>query len=280
MVNPEHSFNIKKDADLQKNASIRPEISRRTFLKSGIGALSAPLLLNCLGKSPTESNSGPSLMARPGTPNIAPSLGLSQLGLESGRDGVMYVPEAYTPETQVPLLIGLHGAGGTAGNWASYYARAESRGMIFLAIDSRSGTWDIVRGSFGSDVKFMDRALQHVFDRCRIDPDRLALVGFSDGASYSLSLGVANGALFSHLIAYSPGFLRVTENVEPIATKPRVYISHGTNDTILSASITREMIVPGLKNSDYDVTFNEFDGGHEVPAAITESALDWFLGVG
>lgn len=27
-----------------------------------------------------------------------------------------------------------------------------------------------------------------------------------------------------------------------------------------------------------DITYNEFDGGHQVPAAISEAALDWFLG--
>ncbi len=242
----------------------RSGITRRTFIESSLYALGAPLFLNCLGKSSTEPNSGPSLTAKPGIPNIAPSLGLSQLGLETGRDGLMYVPESYTPDTQFPLLIGLHGAGGAAGNWASYYARAEARNMIFLATDSRSGTWDIVRGSFGSDVKFMDRALQHVFDRCRIDPDRLALVGFSDGASYSLSLGVANGALFSHLIAYSPGFFRLTD---PIVGKPQIYVSHGTNDTILPVSSSRDIIVPTFSNADYKVIYNEFEGGHEVPEA-------------
>ena len=90
----------------------KSEITRRKFIESSLYALGAPLFLNCLGKSPTEPNSGPSLAVRPGAPNIAPSLGLSQLGLESERDGLMYVPQSYTPDTQFPLLIGLHGAGG------------------------------------------------------------------------------------------------------------------------------------------------------------------------
>lgn len=32
--------------------------------------------------------------------------------------------------------------------------------------------------------------------------------GFSDGASYALSLGLPNGNLFSHIVAFSPGFMR------------------------------------------------------------------------
>jgi hypothetical protein len=34
-----------------------------------------------------------------------------------------------------------------------------------------------------------------------------------------------------------------------------------------------------LRDAGYDVTYEEFDGSHNVPAAISESALDWFLGV-
>jgi phospholipase/carboxylesterase len=195
--------------------------------------------------------------------------------LGTDRDGLLYVPESYSQDTPAPLFIGLHGAGGEAANWASYPARAEARGMVFLAPDSRDFTWDTVRGDFGQDVEFIDRALQHTFTRCRIDPARIALGGFSDGASYALSLGVANGDLFTHLIAYSPGFWATTEQVG----RPPVFISHGTGDLSLPVTLSRDRIVPSMRGVGYDVTYVEFDGGHEVPAAISESALDWFLGV-
>ena len=54
----------------------------------------------------------------------------------------------------------------------------------------------------------MDQAVHHVFERYSIDPGRIGLAGFSDGASYALSLGVANGDLFTHIMAFSPGFMR------------------------------------------------------------------------
>ena len=148
--------------------------------------------------------------------------------------------------------------------------------MVFLAPESRGTTWDLVRnGRFGPDVEFLDQALQYTFERCRIDPTYIALGGFSDGASYTLSLGVSNGDLFSHLIAYSPGYF---QPANPIIGKPAIYISHGNVDRILSVRNTRENIVPTLSDADYDVTYEEFDGDHEVPVEISESALDWFLG--
>jgi phospholipase/carboxylesterase len=251
----------------------RSGMSRRDFVRRGLGALAAPTLLSC-GLFPSETEFRPRLTSRPGSPTVTPLRGLTQLGLGVGRDGLLYVPESYSPDTPAPLFLALHGAGGSGASWASYPARAEARGMVLLAPDSRSGTWDLAIGDFGPDVEFLDRALRYTFQTCRIDPARVALGGFSDGASYALSLGVSNGDLFSHLVAYSPGFY---EPSDPIVGKPRVYVSHGTWDDVLPVTISRDDIVPGFRGAGYDVTYREFEGYHEVPAEISESALDWFL---
>jgi predicted esterase len=249
---------------------------RRNFLKTGIGALSVPLLAGCgVGSVEPIERASPRLTARPGLPSLTIAPGLNELGLRNQRDGMLYVPESYTPDVAMPLFVGLHGASGRGEDWASYYARAEERGMVFLAPDSRGVTWDLMTGASGGiDVAFIDEALAHVFDRVRIDPDRIALGGFSDGASYCLSIGLSNGDLFSNLAAYSPGFFTP---LEPLVGRPKIYVSHGTQDGVLSVTYTRGTIVPVLQGAGYDVIYEEFSGGHSVPAAITEQALDWFL---
>jgi phospholipase/carboxylesterase len=257
----------------------QPGMSRRHFVRMGAGALATPLLLGC-GNSPIGPgpdplpDADPRLTARPGAPVATPTLGSSQLGLGGVRDGFLYVPTTYTPDTPMPLFVALHGSGGGGHQWASYEGRGEARGMIVLAPDSRAATWDLALGGFGADVTFLDDALEFTFERCRIDPDQIALGGFSDGASYALSLGVSNGDLFSHLVAYSPGFYLPST---PIVGRPRVFVSHGRDDQVLSVTRSRDRIVPEFRAAGYDVMYEEFDGGHEVPAAITELALDWFL---
>jgi predicted esterase len=47
----------------------------------------------------------------------------------------------------------------------------------------------------------------------------LAVSGFSDGASYALSIGPANGDLFTHVMAFSPGFADLT--IAPISQSAR-----------------------------------------------------------
>jgi len=120
-------------------------------------------------------------------------------------------------------------------------------------------------------VTFLDRALSRVSELVNVDPARLAIGGFSDGATYALTLGLINGDLFRRVIAFSPGF--VVDG--PAHGKPQFFISHGTSDQILPIDQCSRRIVPNLKRLGYDVTFREFDGGHEVPPTIAAEALKW-----
>lgn len=81
-------------------------------------------------------------------------------------------------------------------------------GMILLSPQSQSSSWDVIRGGYGPDIQVLDKALNSVFERYTIDPQKCGIGGFSDGASYALSVGTTNGNLFTHIVAFSPGFMR------------------------------------------------------------------------
>jgi phospholipase/carboxylesterase len=149
---------------------------------------------------------------------------------------------------------------------------ADDTGAVLLAPDSRATTWDAIGGGFGPDVEFIDRALGWVFERCDVNAARLVLSGFSDGATYALALGLANGDLFSHVLAFSPGFL---VPIDPQRGRPVIYISHGVKDRILPIDQCSRRIVPLLRQAGYSVQFEEFDDGHQIPPELIKSAADW-----
>jgi phospholipase/carboxylesterase len=212
------------------------------------------------------------LRVRVGAPSKEIGPGQHPLGLGSGRDGLLCVPASYRAASAAPLAVLLHGAGGSARRIVSLLGIADTLGVVVLAPESRGSTWDVIRGDFGPDVEFVNRALEYTFDRCAIDQRHLAIGGFSDGASYALSLGLDNGTLFTHILAFSPGF---SVNRTPIG-RPRVFISHGTNDRILSIDRTSRALRPKLEEANYSLTYREFDGPHTVPAEIAEEAFRWF----
>jgi len=193
------------------------------------------------------------------------------LKLERSRDAVLQLPTKATDQP-LALLVMLHGAGGSGeGVLRRVAAAAEDAGVAVLAPDSRDATWDGIRGGFGPDVAFIDRALVRVFEGVPIDPERVAVGGFSDGATYALSLGLVNGDLFRRVVAFSPGFI---VGGTPQG-KPRFFVSHGKADRILPIDQCSRVIVPQLQRRGYEVTFKEFDGGHQVPPDIALEALRW-----
>jgi phospholipase/carboxylesterase len=172
-----------------------------------------------------------------------------------------------------PLALTLHGAGGDARSGISHFLHlADAAGVVLLAPESRGRTWDVLVGGYGPDVEFIDRALEWTFERLMLDTRRLAITGFSDGASYALSLGLTNGDFFTHLIAFSPGFMAPAQR----RGKPPVFVSHGTRDRVLPIERCSRRIVPQLDRAGSRVRYREFDGPHTVPESIAREALDWF----
>jgi phospholipase/carboxylesterase len=214
------------------------------------------------------------LLARPGSavPGEAAQPGPRPLGLAAGRDGVLYVSKNYDKAHPAPLLVMFHGAAGYGGNMiAPFEGLIDQGGWIALAPDSRERTWDVVHGGFGPDIEFLDRALADVFGRFAVDPARVAVAGFSDGATYALAVGLTNGDLFRRVVAFSPGLLRPGK----AQGKPSLYISHGAQDSVLRIGWSSRAIVPKLRKEGYDVLYHEFEGGHGVPEEIAEEAFEW-----
>jgi phospholipase/carboxylesterase len=200
-----------------------------------------------------------------------------RLGIGTERDGWLYVPD--TAEAGAPLLVFLHGATGTGhSHGRAVIAAADRFGVVVVAPDSRHGqTWDLIaQRAFGPDVAHLDRVLDAVVDRVDVDTGRMAVGGVSDGASYALSIGLSNGDVFGTVIAFSPGFLAVREPLD----RPRVFVSHGTADPILPFESCSGTIVPALRQADYDVELELFDGGHTVPPEVADTGVRWWLGDG
>lgn len=219
------------------------------------------------------------MRARPATPPASIAPGLYPLGAAPGwvhgvglkHGGQLHVPARAKAGTQVPLLLLLHGGGGRAEDFRQIFPLADEFGVAIAALDSRDNTWDAIDSPWGPDVVAIDRTLQFIFERVAIDPARVAIGGISDGGFYALSLGLANGDLFTHVIAVAPGYHRVPGTP---SGRPKILLAHGTRDNVYSVS-TSLRLVPALKRDGYDVTFREFDGPHSFQVPLARDVLAW-----
>lgn len=201
--------------------------------------------------------------------------GQSPLGLsDSGRDGVLFVPSSYRESTPAPLLIMLHGYGGWADEMKSTFALAEEFGVVVIAPESRDLTWGRETPGFDDDVRYIGAAYRQVTARINVDPDRVGLGGRSDGAGYALTMGLAYGDIFNHLIVIAGG------RMNPLRRKgkPKIFMIHGTHDQVMPIELSAHPFSKQLKEEGYDVTYVEYDGGHATGPEYVRQAFAWLTG--
>lgn len=200
--------------------------------------------------------------------------GESPLGLSNdGRDGLLYVPKKYKHGAPMPLLMTLHGFGGTAQGARSTFALGEEFAVIVIAPESRTLTWGKSAPGFDIDVRYLGAAYRYVSSLLDVDKTHVALGGQSDGADYAFAMGLAYGDTFNHLMIFSEGTMLPFRR----QGKPRIFIGHGLKDTQMPIDRTSRLHVPELKGDGYDVTYVEYDGGHGVPRQVVRQAFEWFV---
>jgi predicted esterase len=286
-------------------------ISRRKLALGAASLLASSIAGTGCNRTPAGEHARLAMLrARPITTVTTWKAGTRALGLESPRDAVLHLPPE-TGQRAIPLIVVLHGAGGDGeGFLRRLRSTAGPTPVALLAPDSRGSTWDAVSpeyktlidvitleprlAGFGPDVTFLDQALERVFQVISVDPARVAIAGFSDGASYALALGLINGDLFKRVIAFSPGFIpggssvlsndrrrrrAATDTQVPgrdgDSERPSIFVSHGRVDRILPIERSSRRIVPALRERGYEVSYREFDGGHGIPDAIAREAIAW-----
>jgi predicted esterase len=206
------------------------------------------------------------LSARP----AAAAADTGPVGTAAVGGAAVYVPPAGAAPRR--LVVALHGAGGTAEQSLRILRPvADAAGLLLLAPTSAGRTWDVITGGYGPDVVRIDRAVAAVSARYRVRAGTYAIAGFSDGASYALSLGVTNGDLIEAVLAFSPGFLAPLLRIG----RPRVFVSHGTADRVLPVDRCGRRVVAELRRDGYEVTYDEFGGGHEIPDDVRDRAVAW-----
>jgi phospholipase/carboxylesterase len=249
-------------------------LSRRAF---GLVSLAAA---GCATAPVSASNEG-RLSARATAPT-SPSNRSGVFRFDGWPRPFVFIPPELDAMRPAPFVLLLHGGGSDAERTMNRMVGvAKEKGVILLAPQAEGYTWDAVRDGqrgnapprFGDDTTRVDASLKLLFDEMPVDPAHIAIAGFSDGASYALSLGPRNGELFSHIMAFSPGGVAPFDD----PARAKVFISHGRQDPVLPFANTADGIVPGFGSRGFDVAFEAFNGVHEFRIEEIGKAFDWFL---
>ena len=266
---------------IEKNPGGYLRVTRREMIEMGVVALEGVFLSAC-GQFNTPTSDlqpllAPHLLARAGVPpKSVATVGYSAPYSRGSQDSLLYVPTTYNPLAPAPLLLMLAAEGRSAASGLNLFQPyADAAGLIILGIEPAGPTWDWLLGSeqYGPDVVFISNALAATFNECNVNPARVSIGGFSDGASYALTVGRTNGTLFSKVMAFSPTAVLPDE----AAGKPSVFLSKGSNDPTTIFTFQGTMYSDALRAGGYAVESVVFDGGHELPPDVVQQAAAWLL---
>jgi len=194
---------------------------------------------------------------------------------------VLLTPSEIDPAKKYPLFTVLHGAG-RQNEMLVKACRDEPdrRNAFFLVPRSVEPTWDLIVGGERSDLDFLEYAYDLIYRRYPIDEERQVLIGYSDGASYALSVAVSNPRIFEAALCWAAGFVMFDgTGVSPEDRKPEIYLEYGTHDELFPFERIALPMKENLTRAGYPVEFSVDEGGRHWPSgSFQPEALDWYFG--
>ena len=82
--------------------------------------------------------------------------------------------------------------------------------------------------------KKLSEFLDHVMNNFELMPNNLSLVGFSQGCMMVIQVGLKKKEKINCLIGYSGKIINKKYLLNSIKSKPKIFLMHGENDTIVS----------------------------------------------
>jgi predicted esterase len=190
---------------------------------------------------------------------------------------VAYVPEAYDGEP-TPLIVGLHGCGDDAANFAAWgvnpYATRETQTHIGISIDGASGgsnCWNL-----DVDAPKVLAAIEDIASCVYVHRRRVVLAGFSSGGELAYSLGLREADRFAGLLIENASLTATGAASELIAGAAwKVNVAHvaHVDDSVFPIDAVRADWAL-LTSHSFPLVTSEVAGDHD---GTTEDWANWLI---
>ena len=153
-----------------------------------------------------------------------PIPGWQRTDLATGSYFWRYVPKSLDTSRPAPLVLFLHGAGGSPDNYKNFVLEAAEGAGCVVAMPKSSGTgWGTQ-----TDERTVAETLRLMREELPVDGRRVALAGHSAGGAYAYLLAYADSQ-YSAVFTLSAPWYRVDSLADPVYKAPiRMY--YGTTD--------------------------------------------------
>ena len=187
----------------------------------------------------------------------------------------LFLPESSGSDEKVPLLVVLHGLGGSGANTIPAWIERSGKEFAVLCPSYPMGAW-WARPAEDMVLSLIDQ----VREQYPIDSDRIFLAGLSNGAIGAYMIGMFYPNRFAGLIpiagSITPRYMSFLENLR----NTPIYMIQGAHDPIFPIRLSRR-VHKILSDMRYPVIYREHGekgkahGGHFLPESEIPDMMEW-----
>lgn len=198
-------------------------------------------------------------------------------------------PSQIEPNKTYPAIFVMHGMGSNEQNMLPLVKGLEDTFYIFsvrgplaqppgFAYFTIQGFGKPHREVFDHAISELTAFIDYATDSYPINPNSLYLLGFSQGAILSMTLGLTLGNRIKGIVAlsgYIPGFVKEEYNIKPV-NQLSLFISHGKFDNVLPYEwgVESHEFFQGLGSQ---VTFQSYSEAHTISLENQQDLMKWIL---
>ena len=190
----------------------------------------------------------------------------------------VHIPAGYDPARPWPMIVTLHGTGGSGGAWIQTWLRTARDKAVLVAPTTPRHTWSARQGH-----SYVLTAVREIMDELRIDADRVYLDGMSMGGGGAFRLAEHYPDRWAAIgprcnvpdLRQKKDKTFVTMLAENFRGVP-VYWVVGAKDEKIPIDMVRAAKTD-LEAAKGELVYREFaDGGHDWSLEKDETVLEWY----
>lgn len=221
--------------------------------------------------TPGPSNPGP----KPPTCSVSKDSAGFFVRTTSKSNYVAYVPASYNGSAPMRLIVGMHGCGDSAANFASWavnpYATRGTQQHIGISIGGQDGNcW-----SSGDDEKVL-AAIDDIASCFWVHQKKVSLAGFSSGGRVAYRVGLKNASRFASILIEDSAMPNDGTADALLANATRkIPIAHRTHtaDTVFPLAAARTEWAK-IRAAGFPLLTSETGGGHD---GVSEDWSNWLI---
>lgn len=197
----------------------------------------------------------------------------------SGHPISVYLPENYEPGYAYPLVIWLHGDGGSEEDIQLLMPLISDRNYIGLAIRAPQGNWQQAAGTDTVDFEMdLHATVGRIRKQFNVHSERIYLSGFGNGATLAARLLLSQPEWFAGaamLGGQLPNTERPLANLDALRNKRVLWMAGETDrsfDPDAAGNALRLLHIAGVQTS-----IRTFETGHQIVEGMLTELNNWIM---